>query len=122
MSEIVADASVLVALLVDDGPAGRWAASTLAGGSLHAPHLVGFEVVNVLRRLEASSQVSVDAAAQAHRDLLDLPVALWPHEALAARVWELRSNLTAYDAAYVAVAEATGAALVTIDHRLSHAA
>jgi predicted nucleic acid-binding protein len=117
----VCDASALVAVLVDGGEAGTWAAGQFVGVDLLAPGLVVFEVANVLRRHELATLVSADQAAQAHRDLLDLPIELWPYELLAARAWELRANLSIYDAAYVALAEQTGATLVTLDVRIGRA-
>jgi predicted nucleic acid-binding protein len=117
----VCDASALVAVLVDGGEAGTWAAGQFVGVDLLAPGLVVFEVANVLRRHELAAFVSADQAAQAHRDLLDLPIDLWPYELLAARAWELRANLSIYDAAYVALAEQTGATLVTLDVRIGRA-
>lgn len=118
---IVCDASALVAVLVDSGPAGRWAAERIRGGLLAAPHLLGFEVANVLRRHERAGLISTDQAAQAHVDLVDLRIELWPYTLLASRAWQLRGNLTLYDAAYVAVAEHIGATLVTLDDRLAGA-
>ena len=117
----VCDASALVAVLVDGGEAGTWAAGQFVGVDLLAPGLVVFEVANVLRRHELATLVSADQAAQAHRDLLDLPIDLWPYELVAARAWELRANLSIYDAAYVALAEQTGATLVTLDVRIGRA-
>jgi predicted nucleic acid-binding protein len=116
---IVCDSSALVALLTDDGAAGRFATSALSGADLCAPHLVSFESANVLRRLELAALLSSDAAAQAHADLLDLRIELWPYEPLAPRVRELRPNLTAYDASYVALAELTGSPVVTLDGALA---
>jgi predicted nucleic acid-binding protein len=118
---VVCDASALVALLLDDGPDGRWAADALAGGHLAAPALVQFEAANIIRRQELSGQVGRDQAAQAHADLLDLAIELWPYELLAGRVWELRSAMTAYDASYVALAELRQEALVTLDRRVARA-
>ncbi len=114
----VCDASALVALLVDGGPAGQWATDQLIAVDLLAPHLVLFETANVLRRHERASVISPDQAAQAHADLLDLTIELWPYEILAARAWRLRANLSTYDAAYVALAEQTEATLVTLDGRI----
>jgi predicted nucleic acid-binding protein len=119
--QVVCDSSALVALLTDDGDAGRFAASALSETDLCAPHLVAFESANVLRRLELAGLLSSDAAAQAHADLLDLRIELWPYEPLAPRVRELRPNLTAYDASYVALAELTGASVVTLDGALGAA-
>lgn len=118
---IVCDASALVALLLDSGPNGRWVTETIAGSDLAAPNLVEFETANIIRRHERAGIVSADQAAQAHVDLLDLAIELWPYELLAARAWELRHNLSSYDASYVALAESIGATLVTLDERISGA-
>ncbi|MGC4000251.1 MAG: type II toxin-antitoxin system VapC family toxin [Anaeromyxobacter sp.] len=118
---LVLDASVVVALLVDDGPDGRWAEQVLAGAPLSAPHLMPVEAANILRRAVARGEVSADVAALAHADLLALPVELFPYEPFAARVWELRDNVTTYDGWYIALAEALGGKLATLDHALSRA-
>jgi predicted nucleic acid-binding protein len=81
-----------------------------------------FECSNIIRRLELCGLVSADQAVQAHADLVDLPIDLWPYEVLAAWVWQLHPNLTSYDAAYVALAEALGHALVAPDRRIQRAA
>jgi predicted nucleic acid-binding protein len=104
VTALCCDASAVVTLLVDAGPDGMWAAEVCAGATLYAPALLPFECANIIRRHEAAGLIGSDHAAQAHADLLDLAVELWPYEALAARVWELRQNLTSYDAAYVALA------------------
>jgi predicted nucleic acid-binding protein len=108
-------------MLATGTASGAWAARQLGGAELAAPHLVMFEVANVLRRLERSKAITGDAAAQAHHDLLDLPIDLWPYETLAARSWQLRGNLSSYDAAYVALAAELDATLVTLDRRLAAA-
>jgi predicted nucleic acid-binding protein len=118
---IVCDASAVVAMLLDAGPAGRWVADVLTGADIFAPTLMPFECANVVRRQELSGAVSTDQAAQAHADLVDLSVELWPYEVLAGRVWGLRSNLSCYDAAYVALAEILDASLITVDHRIKRA-
>ena len=115
------DASALVALLLDSGPDGRWAADALSGADIGAPALLGFECANILRRHELAGRVSSDQAAQAHADMLDLAIEYWPYELLAARIWELRGNLSSYDAGYVALAELTAATLVTLDRRIGRA-
>ncbi|MBA2280369.1 MAG: type II toxin-antitoxin system VapC family toxin [Acidimicrobiia bacterium] len=119
---IVCDSSALVAVLVDAGASGRWATAAITGTELIAPHLAVFEAANVLRRHELVGLISSDQAVQAHADLLDLPIELWPYDILAARAWELRRNLSTYDASYVALAELTGSTLVTLDARIAGAA
>ena len=119
--QAVCDASALVALLLDSGPDGRWATNVLAGTELAAPSLLAFEVANIIRRHELAGLVGADQAAQAHADLLDLAIEPWPYELLAARAWELRRNLSSYDASYVALAELLGARLVTLDRRIAGA-
>ena len=123
MSEpVTCDASVLVALLVDGGPAGAWATSVLtAATDLLAPHLALFEVASILRRHELAQIITPDQAVQAHADLLDLPIDLWPYEVLAPRTWALRQNLSAYDGSYVALAEMTSTTLATLDARIARA-
>lgn len=118
---VVVDASVMVAALVDDGELGRWSESVLEDDRIMAPHLLPAEVTNVLRRTVAAGQVPADSAALAHAELLAWPIALFPYSPFAARIWELREDLTAYDAWYVALAEELGAPLVTLDSRLASA-
>ena len=118
---VVADASVLVAALVDSGREGKWAESAVTEGSLAGPELVLAEASNILRRLERSGEISRLEANSAHRDLLRLDVELFPFAPFADRVWALRSNLTSYDAWYVALAEAFGCPLMTLDRKLSRA-
>ncbi len=89
--------------------------------TLHAPHLLGIEVAQVLRRLEAAGELSSARAAQALGDLQALDVDRYDHELLLPRIWNLRKNLTAYDAAYVALAELLDAPLLTFDRRLAGA-
>jgi predicted nucleic acid-binding protein len=115
----VVDASVLVAATVDAGPAGVWAEHIVEGGVLFAPHLVLVEANNILRRLERANQLSALEAAAARVDLLRLDIDLVAFQPFADRVWELRHNLTCYDAWYVAVAEVVGLPLATLDRRLS---
>lgn len=114
---IVVDASVVVAALVDSGATGEWAEALLTS-DLASPQLLHVEVANVLRRAVNASDITDDLASLAHADLVDLRVELVPYELVGARVWELRNNLTAYDAWYVAAAELLGAPLATLDQRL----
>ncbi len=89
--------------------------------TLHAPHLLSVEVVQALRRLTGSGTVSSRRGRAALDDLSDLGVEYYDHDVLVPRIWQLRSNLTAYDAAYVALAEVLGAPLVTFDANLANA-
>ena len=118
---VVVDASLLVAALVDSGREGVWAESMMAEGSRAGPELVLAEVSNILRRLERMGEISRLEANSAHRDLLRLDLDLFPFAPFADRVWALRSNLTSYDAWYVALAEALECSLVTLDRRLKRA-
>ncbi|OGQ86520.1 MAG: twitching motility protein PilT [Deltaproteobacteria bacterium RIFOXYA12_FULL_58_15] len=118
----ILDAGLVVAALIDSGPVGRWAESYLQGESLAAPHLMPVEVANILRRSVLAGDISADAASIAHGDLLELQIELFPYEPFADRVWELRDNVTSYDAWYVALAESLPGVLVTLDARLSRAA
>jgi predicted nucleic acid-binding protein len=120
-ARVVCDAAALVALLLDGGSDGQWVARTLEGADLIAPTLVVFEAANIIRRHGLAGLVSADQAAQAHADLLDLTIEQWPYDLLAARAWQLRENLSTYDASYVALAELTDATLVTLDRRISGA-
>jgi predicted nucleic acid-binding protein len=118
---IVVDASAVVAALTDRGEIGRWAEPLVFGEAVAAPHLLPVEVASALRRLVTNDRLTGDAAALAHQDLLDLPVDLLPYDAVAERVWELRQNVTPYDAWYVAIAELLDAPLATVDDRLASA-
>ena len=122
MSErVVCDASAVLAVLLDSGSDGQWATARLAEADLFAPTLLPYECANVIRRAELHGAISSDQAIQTHGDLLDLAVDLWPYDVLAARAWELRANLSSYDAAYVALAERLGVPLVTLDQRILRA-
>ena len=120
-SSLTVDASVVVALLVDKGPAGEWSIVQCQGHPLIAPNLLPFEVANVLRRQLRAGLISPDRAHAAHRAAVDLRVQLWPYQVVADRIWALRDTLTSYDAAYCAVAELAQAPLVTLDSRLARA-
>jgi predicted nucleic acid-binding protein len=119
---LVVDSGLVVAALVDSGPAGTWADHLLATDDLAAPHLMPVEAANVLRRAAMAGEISADTAALAHADLQSLRVELFAYEPFATRVWELRENVTAYDSWYVALAESLSARLATLDLRLTKAA
>jgi len=118
---LVVDASLVVSALVDGGITGSWAESLLAGEPLSAPHLMPVEAANILRRAAAGGEISADVAAMAHADLLDMRVELFPYGPFGPRVWELRDNLTSYDAWYVALAEFLGSRVATLDLKLARA-
>lgn len=118
---LVVDASLVVSALTDSGAEGRWAEGVLASDVLAAPHLMPVEVTNILRRAVLAGELSDDVASLAHADLLELRVDLFPYGVFSSRIWELRKNLTAYDAWYVALAETLKARVATLDERLSRA-
>ncbi len=118
---IVVDASVVAPALADDGHDGERARARLAGERLAAPALVDLEVASVWRRATRRGRLEPRRAAQALDDLADLPLSRAPHGPLMGRVWELRDNLTPYDAAYMALAEALDGTLVTADGRIAGA-
>ena len=119
---LVVDASVLAVALADDGPDGDVARTRLRSETLAAPELVDLEVTSVLRRQNRAGLLDARRAQLAMGDLAALPMRRAPHVPLLARCWELRQNLTAYDGAYVALAEALDATLLTGDRRLARAA
>lgn len=118
---IVADASVLVVALADDGADGDLARDRLRGERLVAPHLVDVEVTSAWRRLAAAGELDERRAELARADLRDLRLDRVAHQPLLERAWALRPNLTTYDAVYVALAELIDTVLVTADGRLSAA-
>ena len=92
-----------------------------ANGSLHVPHLFEVEVLHAIRGLAVGARISANRGLRAVETLSDLRLARYSHAPLVARIWELRDNLTAYDATYVALAEALDAPLVTTDGKLARA-
>lgn len=117
---IVVDASAILEVLLNT-PAGARVAERLfmPGETLHAPHLLDLEVAQVLRRYALARELDSDRGLEALEDLADLPLTRYPHGLLLPRIWELRRNVTAYDASYVALAEALAAPLVTRDAALA---
>jgi predicted nucleic acid-binding protein len=118
---IVVDASVIAPALADDEADGERARSRLRGESLTAPEVLDLEVVSVIRKAFLSGTLNRRRAGLAMADLVDLDLERVSHRRMLARIWELRQNLTPYDAAYVALAETINATLVTADRRLSRA-
>ena len=117
----VVDASALVAALAESRPEGRWAESVIATDDLAAPDFVLVEATNSLRRLEVSGELSRSQADASRRDVLRVNLQLFRFAPFADRVWELRHNITSYDATYIALAEWLGCPVVTLDLRLSRA-
>ena len=120
---LVVDASAVTELVLGR-PAGDVVGEHLADHrfALHAPHLIDVEVLSALRRLVASGEATAARADEAIADLLDLPIERYPHDILVPRIWELRDNFSAYDAGYVALAEAVTeepVPLLTADARLA---
>ena len=116
---IVLDASAALDFLLRDEAGFDWVEERLrAGGQLAAPHLLDTEVAHVLRRHVLGGRLDDGRAAEALADLDALPLDRCPARPLLPRIWELRHNLSAYDATYVALAEALDAALVTGERRL----
>ena len=115
----VLDASVLAAAVVDTGPEGTWSEAAIAVGGLAGPEFVLVETVNILRRMELTGRVSPTAASLLQARIMGLDLQLFPFAPFAERLWALRHNLSCQDAWYVAIAEAIGCPLVTLDRRLS---
>lgn len=120
---IVLDASAVVAVLVGPGSEAERIRQRIEspGESLHVPHVVDLEVIHALRRHALRGTLSPQRGAEALEDLANIAFVRYPHATLIERIWELSDNLTAYDAAYVALAEALDAPLVTLDERLARA-
>jgi predicted nucleic acid-binding protein len=118
---IVVDASVLAVALGDDGTDGAKARQRLRGEMVTAPELIDPEVLSVLRRGMASGSMTAQRGVQAMTDLIDLPFRRAPHRPLIRRCWELRHNVTSYDACYVALAEILNVTLLTADGQLANA-
>lgn len=119
---IVVDASALLEVLLGTPAAAAVEAHLFAPGeTLHAPHLIDLEAAQVLRRYAAAGEVGAGRARAALDDLAGFPMRRYPHDVLLPRIWGLRGGLTAYDAAYVALAEVLGAPLLTRDRRLAAA-
>jgi predicted nucleic acid-binding protein len=119
---IVLDASVVLDVLLGTLPSDVVESTILhRGETLYAPHLLDVEVLQVLRRYVMAGEIGEERALQALEDLRDLPLIRYRHDFLNQRVWELRHNLTAYDAVYVALAEVLQAPLITRDSRIASA-
>ena len=120
---IVLDASAAIAVLLNLGASAPRIRERmdLAGDDIHVPHLFEIEVAGVLRRYVLNGSFSLARASLALNRLSTMRVSRYPHTALLPRIWELRDNVSAHDAAYIALAETLGATLVTLDARLARA-
>jgi predicted nucleic acid-binding protein len=117
---IVVDASVALDILLQlDGAEVLMDSLFDETETLHAPHLMDIEVAQVIRRYWRAGDITAARGMQAIEDLRDLPITRYAHEPLLDRIWQLRANATAYDAAYLALAEALGAMLLTRDQALA---
>lgn len=119
---IVPDASVLIPALIDDGGDGALAREVMeADGDLHAPYLLDVEVVSALRKLTRGQVLTASRAERAIEDYDDVAMTRYAHLGLVPRIWQLRDNLSSYDATYAALAEALGCTLLTADAKLAGA-
>jgi predicted nucleic acid-binding protein len=118
---LVVDASVIAPTVADGGPDGIRYRQRLHGEQIAAPDLLRVEVLSVVRRQLHVGTLDNTQAEQAVTDLLDLPITVYPTAPLLLRSWQLRDNLTAYDACYIALAETLGCGFLTADSRLSRA-
>lgn len=110
---------MVVSALTDNGREGQWSDDVLLSGPLAAPHFLPAEAANVLRKGALAGVISNDVATLAHGDFGEVSIELFDYQPFASRVWELRHNLSAYDAWYVAVAESLEAPLATLDLRVA---
>jgi predicted nucleic acid-binding protein len=118
---LVIDTSAVLEALAAHDPAPGLVERLAHDGDLHGPHLIDTEVLHALRRMTMDDAISNERATDARHDFADLTLVRYPHQPLSDRIWDLRHNLTAYDATFVALAEALDAPLITCDARLASA-
>jgi predicted nucleic acid-binding protein len=118
---LVVDSSAALEALAARDPAAGLVERLTDDGDLHVPHLIDTEILHALRRMLRRGEISVERAHDARADFADLTLVRYPHEPFNDRVWELRENLSAYDATFVALAEALDVPLITCDARLAAA-
>lgn len=118
MNELVVDNSLVLYVLLEGSQHDLLRRRLSEPRTLHAPHLIDYEFANALRGLCAGDKISEDLARDARADFADLPIQRYPGAVTAERTWELRHNFTAYDAAYIALAELLDCPLLTGDTKL----
>lgn len=116
---IVLDSSAALDLVLANGRRGLWVAERIQGETVHAPHVIDIEVANVLRRLSLAHRITRPFGRRALSDFVALRMTRYPHVPLLSRIWQLSSNAYAADAAFLALAEALSAPLVTTDQPLA---
>ena len=118
---VVIDAGVALAALLDDDEHTAWAREVMSEGNLAAPELLSVEVAHLLRKSVSQGLLTAHRGRDALADLLDVVDDFYPHGPFVPRIWELHANVTSFDSAYVALAEALGAPLATLDQKLRNA-
>ena len=118
---VVIDAGVALAALLDDDEHTALAREVMSEGNLAAPELLSVEVSHLLRKSVSQGLLTAREGRDALLDLLDVVDDFYPHGPFVPRIWELHPNVTSYDPAYVALAEALGAPLATLDRKLCRA-
>jgi predicted nucleic acid-binding protein len=121
MMTVVIDAGVALAALLDDDEHTAWAREVMSEGNLAAPELLSVEVAHLLRKSVSQGLLTAHRGRDALADLLDVVDDFYPHGPFVPRIWELHANVTSFDSAYVALAEALGAPLATLDQKLRNA-
>ena len=118
---VVIDAGVALAALLDDDETTSWARKVMSEGDLAAPELLSVEVAHLLRKSVSQGLITATQGHDALVDLLEVVDDFYPHGSFVPRIWELHTNVTSYDATYVALAEVLGAPLATLDRKLRRA-
>ena len=118
---LVVDTSAVLEALAADEPPSQLVERLAEDGDLHAPHLIDTEMLHALRRMRIAGTISEERAIDTRNDFASLLLVRYAHQPLSERIWQLRENLTAYDATFVALAELLSATLLTCDARLAAA-